>query len=370
MNPFKYGRVVFDKDYCPRPDIEKKLKNHIMSAQNVLLEGERRIGKTSLVHHVTRNLPKKRLLYIDILEIKTIDQLCRRIVKAIVSMEQKAGMVEKAFKSLAHLKPTMSLDPLTGTPSFSLDAAVKFKPDSIEGLLDFIEAEHNQKNLVVVFDEFQDILDADESASALAILRSKIQFHTDIPYIFAGSVRNKMDDIFNSPDSPFFKSAITINVDKLGKEEFSVFLKAKFQTGKRNVSQGLLEKIFNIAQEVPGDVQQLCGAVWEVTSYKDDIDENIISTALELIYSQEQKGYENTLAQVTALQLKCLVGLAKIGGAAPFSIDFLSGTGIKQPASVRKSLNRMIQLKIIYRYQNEYKFINPFFKSWLLYRDL
>jgi len=53
----------------------------------------------------------------------------------------------------------------------------------------------------------------------------------------------------------------------------------------------------------------------------------------------------------------------------PLSSEFIQVTGISQPASVKKALNRLIQLKIIYRYQKEYKFINPFFKSWLIYKD-
>lgn len=132
MNPFKYGRVVFDEDFCPRPELEKALKNYIASAQNVLLEGERRTGKTSLVYQTIRGLPKFRLLYIDILEIKTVDDFCRRIIKAAVSLERKSGMTEKLLKSLAHLKPALTFDPLTGSPSLSLDASVKLKPGYIE----------------------------------------------------------------------------------------------------------------------------------------------------------------------------------------------------------------------------------------------
>ena len=141
MNPFKYGQVVFDKDFCPRPGLEKKLRNHISSAQNVLLEGERRIGKTSLIYEIMRQLKKPRLLYVDNMEIKTVDDFCRRMIKAIVSMEQRTGLVEKIFKSLSYLKPAITIDPLTGNPSLSLDASVKLKPDSIEGLMDFIHSE-------------------------------------------------------------------------------------------------------------------------------------------------------------------------------------------------------------------------------------
>ena len=128
MNPFRYGQVVLDKDFCSRPQLEKILTDYISSAQNVLLEGERRTGKTSLIYQVVHKLKKLRLLYIDIMEIKTVDDFCRRVIKAIVSMEQKSGAVEKIFKSLAHLKPSITIDPLTGSPSVSLDASIRLKP--------------------------------------------------------------------------------------------------------------------------------------------------------------------------------------------------------------------------------------------------
>ncbi len=369
MNPFRYGRVVFDKDFCPRPKLEKELKEYLSSFQSILVEGRKRIGKTSLIYQTVRHLAKRRLLYIDILEIKTVDDFCRRLIKAIVSMEQESGMVNKVFKSLTHLKPVMGVDPLTGVPTLSLDASVQLKPDSIEGLMDLIQTENKRKKLVVVFDEFQDILNLREAPAALAVLRSKIQFHSQIPYIFAGSVRNRMDEIFNHPESAFFKSALTIPVGPLDRSIFSEFLLEKFLSGKRTVSPELLDRVFDIAQDTPGDIQQLCAVVWESTSYKDKIGIDIIPAALELIYSRELKGYEAALSQLTGQQLRCLTGLAKIGGKSPLSAEFIKTTGINQPASIKKALNRLIKLKIIYRYRKEYKFINPFFKSWLVYKN-
>jgi hypothetical protein len=370
MNPFKYGRVVFDRDFCPRPALEKELTSHIVSAQNVLLEGERRTGKTSLVCEIMRKLDDFSLLYIDIMEIKTVEDLCRRIINALASMEQKSGLMEKLFRSLAHLKPTMTLDPVTGTPGLSIDASIKLKPDSVEGLLDLIASGGEKKKLAVVFDEFQDILNLKDAPAALAVLRSKIQFHAGIPYIFAGSVRNKMDEIFNDPASAFFKSAVTINVGTLDRNIFTEFLQTKFREGKRTVSRGLLEEIFEIAHDIPGDVQQLCGAVWESVSPGDNADKDIIPTALDLIYTRELKGYEVALSQLTGQQLRCLMGLARLGGKSPLSAQFIKETGISQPASVKKAITRLVQLKIIYKYKKEYRFINPFFRSWLLSRNL
>ena len=229
---------------------------------------------------------------------------------------------------------------------------------------------HKKKPIVVIFDEFQDILNLQDFKEVLAILRSKIQFHSSLPYIFSGSVRNKMHDIFNNPESPFFKPAIPVNVGILNPRDFVIFLKNKFKFGKRTITDDSINKIFSIADNIPCDVQQLCAAIWETTSYKEKISEKNIPDALKLIFAREAKGYEHILVQITELQLKCLVGIAKIGGKSPQSTEFLKISGIALPASVKKALNRLEQLKIVYRYENEYKFINPFFKSWLIFKNL
>jgi hypothetical protein len=370
MNPFKYGQVVRAGDFCPRPRLLKDLQGFIKSGQNILIQGERRTGKTSLIFEALRRLRKRNIVYSDLLEVKSSDDLCKRIIKAVISMEQQSGVAEKLFKSLSRLKPTLTIDPLTGQPSISLDASVKLQPDSIEGILDMVGTINKKKALVVVFDEFQDILNLKDYKEALARLRSKIQFHSKIPYIFAGSIRNRMDDIFNRPDSAFFKSAISLEVGPIDRVRFVAFLRDKFSLGNRAVSQPVFERIFEIADNIPGDIQQLCGAIWEITSYRAKIDESIMPKALQLIYSREFKGYETVLVQLTATQLKCLVGLAKHGGNAPLSAEFIRKTGIALPATIKKTLLRLIKLKIIYRYQSEYKFVNPFFKSWLLYKNL
>lgn len=369
MNPFKYGQVVSAGDFCPRPGLLKQLLGAIKSGQNVVLQGERRIGKTSLIYEAVRKSKGYRMLYVDLLEIKTTEDLCKRILTAIVSLEQKAGFLEKILKSLSQLRPVVSLDPMTGKPSISLDASIKLHPDSIDGLLDLILAMNKRKPLVAVFDEFQDILNLKTSKETLAALRSKIQFHSVIPYLFAGSVRNQMRGIFTDPESPFFKSAAALDVGPLQEDVFMRFLIKKFEAGNRAVETTVLKKAIEIADNVPGDVQEMCACLWETTSENDKITEKNIGPALQLIYARESKGYEAALVQLSSQQLKCLTGLARMGGKSPLSADFLQGVGIALPASAKTALNRLVQLKIVYRHQEEYKFVNPFFRSWLIWKN-
>ena len=369
MNPFKYGQVVGEGDFCPRPKLLKQVKGFVNSGQNILIQGERRIGKTSLICESIRLLRKVRMLYVDLLEIKSADALCKRLAKAIISLEHRDGFIEKILKRLSQLRPVVGIDPLTGQPTVSLDPAVHLAPDNIEGILDLVASTHKRKSLVVVLDEFQDILNIEDGREVLAVMRSKIQFHAGIPYVFAGSIRNKMKELFSDPDSAFFKSAIPVDVGPLERDHFSAFIQEKFSTGKRSVSPAVLERIFDIAADVPGDVQQLCEALWEVTSYKDTVSERHIPDALELVFARERKAYEGVLAQLTGQQLKCLAGLARVGGEAPQSKAFLEAVGIRLPGSVRKAISRLQKLKIVFEHEGRYRLVNPFFGAWLKNKD-
>jgi uncharacterized protein len=371
MNPFRYGQIVKEDDFCHRPELEKKLASEIRRGQNLYIQGERRTGKTSLIFETVRKLRRHRIIYIDLLETKTSDGFIKRMVTGAVSIEQSSSLLNKIIQKLAYLRPVVSMDPISGLPTLTLDASVQLQPDSIPGILDLISSYRlKTRPLVVVIDEFQDILNLSNAGEVLAQLRSKIQFQSDIPFLFSGSIRNKMDTLFNDPDSAFFKSALPIEVGNLDKELFQTFISEKFSTGKRRISTSVQDQIFEICFNVAGDIQQFCGALWETTAHGDSISEEKIPVALQRIFAHETKGYETILKIVTGQQLKFLTGLARTDGFAPTSSVFLKQAGIPQASSAQAILKRLLDLKILFYYEKEYRFVNPFFRAWLLYKKL
>jgi len=368
MNPFKYGTIVLGKDFCGRKVLLKQIAAHMEVSQNIVIVGERRIGKSSLVYEAVRKLRGTHILYTDLLGIKSVDALCKRILKTIVILERKASWMTKIIQTLSYLKPMISIDPITSMPVVTFDASVELRADSIQEVLDLIESLMHKKRFVVVFDEFQDVLNINDDGEAIALLRSKIQFHNNIPYVFVGSIRHKMDEIFTSPDSAFFKSAIPITVDPLPVEEFSKFLMKKFESGKRKVEIDTLKRVFNIANKVTGDVQQLCEALWEVTSPNDTVSPDNLKTALELTFAREQKSYEAFVSLLTDFQFKCLSALAREGGQSVYSMDFVKKVGPHSTASVNRAITRMIDINILFKVGKEIRFVNPFFQAWLLPR--
>ena len=364
--PFTYGRIVFGKDFCGRQALIDQLLEYVTSRQNIVVLGERRIGKSSLVYEALQNWKEGRFLYVDLMGIKSDDALCRRILRALVMFERDAGWLSRVFKALSHLKPSLSADPVTGMPTVSFDTSVEMDAGSVPEVLGLVESVKGKKGLAVVLDEFQDVLNVEDVRETLALLRGKVQFQSDISYLFVGSIRHKMDAIFSDHDSPFFKSAIPITVPSLPDKEFSAFLKKKFATGGRQVERGLLKRIFEISNRVPGDVQQLCEAFWEVSERGESLDEERLKQALELIFSREHKSYESYLALLTDLQQRCLKTLARVGGKNIFSKAFMKAGGFANASSLRRAVQRMTDLNILYKGPDGYRFINPFFRAWLL----
>ena len=56
MNPFKYGETVNGENFCRRPELSRTLRGYVEAGQNVVIQGERRMGKTSLVLETVRGM--------------------------------------------------------------------------------------------------------------------------------------------------------------------------------------------------------------------------------------------------------------------------------------------------------------------------
>jgi len=370
MNPFKFGQVVGGGDFCPRPKLMKSLSGCLQAGQNVLLQGERRMGKTSLIAETVRKNRSLRLLHVDLMEVKSVEGVVQRFANSILNLEQSSGMLEKALSALAGLRPVLSTDSFTGSLSISLDTSVAVRPSSLEGLLKAVEQMHRRKKLVVFIDEFQDILKLADHREVLAVLRSRIQFQGDIPYVYAGSVRNQMHGIFYSDNSPFYKAALPLDVGPLDDRLFSAFLSKKFSGGGRTLLAETVVRIFDLTGRAAGDIQAFCSALWDQSNSGDTLTEEMLPAALEHIFSQESKGYELTLVQLTASQVKCLSALARLGGVMPYSAAFLKTSGIGTASSVTRALNRLEALRIIYKGTCGFVFSNPFFRRWIVWKNL
>ena len=161
-----------------------------------------------------------------------------------------------------------------------------------------------------------------------------------------------------------------MHVGPLDSDDFRDFLSKKFMNGKREVTPEVWNRVFDICSGVPGDIQQFCDALWDISLPEERLTVDHLPTSLESIFAHEFKGYETTLKVISGQQLKVLAGLARMGGKSPTSAKFARGLGGVAVSSIRKAIERLINLKILFYIEEEYRFTNPFFRAWLLHKRL
>ena len=365
-NPFKYGCVVSGDHFCERAKAERELRGFVRAGQNVFVQGERRMGKTSLVRKAVGGLRGERLVYVDLYCIGTQGDLCRRIAEGVGRANATMPFLKRVMSFASRLRPTLSFDSQDGSPKISVDTLAADEPGSLAVVMDLLEKVAADGKTCVVFDEFQDIIRIKDSERILAEMRSRIQFQENVPYLFLGSVRHRMWSMFNDTKSPFFKSAAAYDVGEIDVADFSRFIVSRFEKGRRRISLDMAGKIIETVCGVSGDVQELCAALWDVTDANGEVTEDDIPAALDVVFMRERKGFERSVSILTPLQLMVLRGLAASPRARVFGADFLKRVGMANAGAVSKALKRLESHDLVYEVDGEYRFGDSFFRQWIL----
>lgn len=373
INPFRYGSLVDEGHYCIRGGAQKRLQRAMHSGQNVTLIGERRTGKSSLIYSAAEHTKNCTLVYTDFWAVSDVGDFVRRCINAFDHLEDQEGLFKKITRAIPQISVTMSVDPITGSPTLTptLNPTHKPTPETIAQVARLWASlvEKGQK-LVIALDEFQDILKMKQADQVLGVLRKEIQALGNVSVIFSGSIRSDMEQIFINDKSPFYKSSSILFLDKRDFDDWDGFLKERFKSGDIGISDELLSQIKSMANENPGDTQQLCSAVWEMTPAGENVTEERIRQGLAQIFRDENKAYEHIMTELTSQQLSILRTLAQLGGASIQSKEFLLTAGIAHASSSKSSVTRLLKLRILQEGSDGEKvqFSNPFFKQWLIWK--
>ena len=365
MNAFKYGCSVEGENFCARPELAKSLSNYIESGQNLVIQGDRRIGKTSLVKETVSSMRGWSILYADFMGVKSVPDVCNRIADALARFDSSDSFMRKIFAALVHLRPVATIDALTGLPTISVDARASSDPSSVNAVMNAIESHVKGRKVCVVFDEFQDILDVRDGEQMLALMRGRIQFLSHTSFVFLGSARNAMMDIFMSPKSPFYKSAAVFDVGTIPDDDFFAFAKARFATGRRRLPRSLFDRVLEFVDRTSGDVQEMCDAIWQTSEPGDTLVDKHFEKGLAFVFERENGVYAMFVKPLTDIQLRVLKALAVLGGAHPLSGAFLDEARLTNTATVRRSLASLEKTGLVFSASSGWRFSSPFFCEWI-----
>ena len=362
MIPFKTGVHVTGPDFCPRNKELAWLKELVESAGRVYVVGERRIGKSSLIAEAIRPLRDVRPVFVDLMALKDLEDLTHRVGQAMLTSEKHQSRVLNLMRSLSSLRPAVTVDSTTGSPSITFAPGTGQRLETLDELFAVIE---RWKRAVVVLDEFQDVLTLSDSRRILARLRSLIQTQQKGAFVFSGSIRNQMEEIFTNQESPFFNSASRLWVGPLDRAPFRSYLRRRFARGDRRVAKHHLDAILDACHDNPGHVQRFCISLWQVTSQGQEISEADMAEAWRVLFGMQRDAYELTLTTLSPQQTRVLRALAHIGGESTLSAEFIESTGITLAPSVRKAMVKLVERRLVQKDQTTYRLCDPFLAEWL-----
>ena len=195
-NPFVYQGYISPEYFCDRTEETEELIANLQNGRNTVLISPRRIGKTGLIKNTFYQQEKDaRCLYIDIFATKNqhdfVQLLGTAIAQEVLSKERKA--VKRLLEFFGSWRPVFSTDPMTGQPTVSVSIQPTLTEVTLKNVFDYLK--QSKCEVYIAIDEFQQITNYPDPGIE-ALLRSYIQFAPNVHFVFSGSKRHLMSQIF------------------------------------------------------------------------------------------------------------------------------------------------------------------------------
>ena len=224
---FKTGSPVTGQYFIDRKTDLPLFKYYIDNNQHIMIKAPRRFGKTSIVKHLLENKEEYIFIYIDIRRVSSLKSLANNIIDQAYQLSGIDSFINKAKESLFNLIKLVQKIKIEDIAEITIRYLENKKIDEVEYFLhslDLVEKIALKRNINVkfAFDEFQDILEITDN-KILNKIRSVIQHHQNVTYIFLGSIETIMTKIFASKSSPFFHFAKVLDLPPLDIKEVYEF---------------------------------------------------------------------------------------------------------------------------------------------------
>jgi uncharacterized protein len=371
-NPFTYGDLVSDEAFTDREAELAQLTSDLRNGQNVALIAPRRYGKSSLVQAALSRLLAEGVLVVevDLMTTPTKERFAAKLAKSIhddvTSVLLKAKEALRTFTTL-RIVPSLTVD-LDGSVRFSFSAS-RGSEDidaTIERLLELPAelAADQKRELVVFFDEFQEVMAIDPHLPAL--MRAIFQTQPNVAHLYAGSKRDMMHTLFNDENEPFFRSAKTMEIGTIPLPLFGEFVKAQFDRTNRGVSDEAVERLLDVTGGHPYATQELAFALW------DEVPEGFTGTvadfqeALATVLRSENARFTLIWENATQPQKLLLQALAAEPGR-PFSNGYRIAHDLPPVSGVQRALAPLLESELVRKAPDGlYELAEPFLRQWVL----
>ncbi len=370
-NPFVYGGVIGADAFCNRKRELADVTRAMQNGQKLFVYAERRMGKTSLVRLALDKLPEKQwfVAYVDLWPTDGATSFATATAKAIAeSMSSTAErMLDSAKRYFARLLPSLTVDE-AGKPviTFGIRSAAEPGPELEEALAAPARiAAERKRNVVVVFDECQQILEYGDDMVERR-LRSVIQHHKDVSYIFLGSRKHLIQRMFLDKARPLYRSAGHYPLGTIDVKDWLPFIQTRFSKARKRINNDRIRSICGLTEGHPFYTQHLCHVLWELCAPRFTVSEDSIQSAVRVVLERESYAYATLWESLAMNQRRFLRGLAhETGDVKPFGSRFTRRWGLRSASNAQRAVEGLLERDVVDRANGTYTIVDRFFRIWV-----
>ena len=349
-NPFKYGAIVEAGFFTDRIEEVAYISHFVNSANHLILISPRRFGKSSVVAKAIKQSGRKSIT-VNLQQVTSVADLSAKLLREFF----KVHPMERVKHLITHFRviPTVTTNLVTGLMEVSFQPGVN-PLTLLEDVMELIEKAHTEQDrIIVVLDEFQDILDIAPHLDKQ--LRSIMQTQKNINYILLGSQESMMTEIFERKKSPFYHFGELMRLGKLPRKEFHQYLSERLKSCFAERYDELANQILDYTGCHPYYSQQLASNVWFIGTLQPEKEDPLL-TAIDNIVTSHGLDYERMWMNFNRTNKWILQHLAN---------EKALQTG-EYPTSTIYSALKRLQKEGYVIYSNRYEIEDPFFREWII----
>lgn len=368
-NPFVTKGYVSPEYFCDRVMETQKLVELLTNGNNMALISPRRVGKTDLIHHCFQQPQIKEKYYtfhIDIYATSSLRDFVNVFGKAILDELKPRGKAvwEDFLGALRSLRSEISYD-INNFPTWSLGLGDIEHPDTtLDEIFEYLSKA--DRPCMVAIDEFQQITRYTDSPNIEATLRTYIQRCNNATFIFSGSKRHLMGEIFTSPSRPFYQSVLIMNLRPITVEKYTEFAQLMFEKYNKSIDASAVEEIYRRFDAVTSCMQRMLNVLFLKTPSGQRCTVGMIDDAVEYILDMFSETYSDLLGRIAEKQREVFVAISREGRVKSInSKAFIKKHHLQTVSVVTAAVRGLLDKDFITHDNGEYMVYDPFFALWL-----
>ena len=301
--------------------------------------------------------------YVDLYKTDSLASFVEQLANVVLGSldTTKSKIVKQVTTFFKSLRPLFSYDSLTGVPTFMVDVKPELAEHSLAEVFSYMEQSGQQ--CVVAMDEFQSIADYNDR-NMEALLRSHIQQLNSVHFIFSGSQRHVLENMFASANRPFYQSTQIFNLYEIEEQSYYEFAKKKLEVHRQQLIANVFGHLYQTLAGHTWYVQMMLNRLYEAG--EPSITTALVDQILSGIVDENEATFQTFMRLVTPAQAKLLRAIAREGSVQQaLSQSFISQYHLGATSTVRSAIKTLVEKELVLDTQGAYQIYDRFFALWL-----